>query len=138
MKTIMMVTAQKHSPPGKNAKHMIGLRAAVTILEHWKADRNQIQQVLRVSRATLLRAKGEASASRLDCDQLERISIVLNIHATMRTLFKNSANVYGFMARPNDNDFFNGQAPLDVISHGSMLTLVETYRRISRLRNGVW
>ena len=134
----MMVIAQEPRPPDKNAKHMIGLRAAVTILEHWKANRNQIQQVLRISPATLLRTKGEATASRLDCDQLERISIVLNIHATMRTLFKNSANVYGFMGRPNGNEFFNGRAPLEVISHGSMLTLVETYRRINRLRNGLW
>lgn len=117
---------------------MSGLRAAVTILERWKANHSQIQQVLRISRVTLLRTKGEATASRLDCDQLERISIVLNIHASMRTLFKNSANVYGFMARPNDNEFFNGRAPLDVISQGSMLTLIETYRRVDSLRNGLW
>ncbi|WOD12331.1 antitoxin Xre-like helix-turn-helix domain-containing protein [Pseudomonas sp. NyZ704] len=133
-----MFIAQEHSPSSANTKHMSGLRAAVTILERWKANHNQIQQVLRISRATLLRTKGEATASRLDCDQLERISIVLNIHASMRTLFKNSANVYGFMARPNGNEFFNGRAPLDVISQGSMLTLIETYRRVDSLRNGLW
>ncbi|WP_410402934.1 antitoxin Xre-like helix-turn-helix domain-containing protein [Halopseudomonas pelagia] len=130
--------AQEHSPSSANTKHMIGLRAAVTVLERWKANRNQIQQVLRISRATLLRAKGEATASRLDCDQLERISIVLNMHATMRTVFENPANVYGFMGRPNDNEFFNGRVPLDLISRGSMLTLIETYRRVDSLRNGLW
>ncbi len=133
-----MDSDQEHSAPNEKAKHMICLRTAVTVLERWKANQNQIQRVLRISRATLLRTKGEATATRLDCDQLERISIVLNMHTIMRTLFENPANVYGFMGSLNGNEFFNGRAPLDVISQGSMLTLIETYRRIDGLRNGLW
>ena len=64
--------------------------------------------------------------------------MVLNIHAAMRTLFENPANVYGFMRRPNDNDFFNGRAPLDVIAEGRLQDLVETHRRIKGLRHGTW
>jgi hypothetical protein len=138
MKNIMIDNGQEFSPPDEKTKHMIGLRTAITILERWKANHNQIQKVLRVSRTTLHRAKAGAAASRLDCDQLERISIVLNMHAIMRTIFENPVNVYGFMRFQNGNDFFNGRAPLDVIAQGSMLALIETYRRIDGLRNGLW
>ena len=117
---------------------MIGLRTAVTILERWKASHNQIQKVLRISRTTLYRVKTGAAASRLDCDQLTRISMVLNIHATMRTIFENPANVYGFMRFKNGNEFFNGRSPLDIIAQGNMMVFIETYRRIDGMRNGLW
>ena len=61
---------------------------------------------------------------------------MLNLHAAMRTLFENPANVYGFMARPKVNPFFDGRAPLDVIAQGSIEDFVETYRRITSLCNG--
>lgn len=133
-----MDNAQEHGPADEKAKHTIGLRVAVTILERWQANQKQIQRVLRISRPVLHRAKAGATASRLDCDQLDRISMVLNMHATMRTIFENPQNVYGFMGFKNDNEFFNGRAPLDVIAQGNMLALIETYRRIDGMRNGLW
>lgn len=138
MKNVMTKNGQEHSPLGVRKKHMIGLRTAVTILERWKASHNQIQKVLRISRTTLYRVKTGAAASRLDCDQLTRISMVLNIHATMRTIFENPANVYGFMRFKNGNEFFNGRSPLDIIAQGNMMVFIETYRRIDGMRNGLW
>ena len=129
---------QKNNPIDRKAKHTIGLRTAVTILERWQANHNQIRRVLRISRPTLHRAKTGSIVSRLDCDQLMRISMVLNMHATMRTVFENPANVYGFMRFKNGNEFFNGQSPLEVIAQGNMLALIETYRRIDGMRNGLW
>ena len=132
-----MVT-QEHDLLGENEKHMIGLRTAITILTGWKASPDQIQKILGISRHALDRANAGNPPPKLDGEQVERISIVLNIHAALRTLFENPANVYGFMARPNGNEFFDGRAPLDVIAQGSMQDLVETHRRIEGLLNGIW
>lgn len=119
-------------------RHMIGLRTAITILTGWKASPDQIQKALGISRHALDRANAGKALAKLDGEQVERISIVLNIHAALRTLFENPANVYEFMARPNGNEFFDGRAPLDVIAQGSMQDLVETHRRLEGLLNGMW
>lgn len=132
------MVAQETGLPSEKDKHIIGLRTAITILKGWKARRSQIQKILRISRYALDQVTAGNAPPKLDGEQLERISIVLNIHAAMRTLFENPANVYGFMARPNDNAFFDGRAPLDVIAQGSMQDLVETYRRIESLLNSTW
>ena len=132
-----MVT-QENDVPGENERNIIGLRTAITILTGWKASPSQIQKILGISPHALDQANARNAPAKLDGEQLERISIVLNIHATLRTLFENPANVYGFMARPNGNEFFDGRAPLDVIAQGSMRDLVETHRRIEGLLNGIW
>ena len=131
-----MVT-QENDLPSENERNIIGLRTAITILTGWKASPSQIQKILGISPHALDQANANCPA-KLDGEQLERISIVLNIHATLRTLFENPANVYGFMARPNGNAFFGGRAPLDVIAEGGMQGLVETHRHIEGLLNGMW
>ena len=117
-----------------------GLRAAVGILEKWQASSDQACRILRISRSTYTRARQRDAvwSVSLDADQMQRISFVLNIHAALRLLFDNPENVYGFMAMANDNDFFNGRAPLDVMSEGDMVSLYETFRRIDALRGAQW
>lgn len=132
-----MVT-QENDVPGENERNIIGLRTAITILTGWKASPSQIQKILGISRYALDQANARNAPAKLDGEQLERISIVLNIHATLRTLFENPANVYEFMARPNGNAFFHGRAPLDAIAEGGMQGLVETHRHIEGLLNGMW
>jgi hypothetical protein len=116
-----------------------GLRAAVRIMEGWKATQNQMGNILRVSRSTINRAKTEKLDSiALDDDQLDRVSFVLNIHAALRTIFDNPENVQGFVNMKNDNPFFNGRAPLEIMADGSYLSLYEVFRRIDALRGGMW
>ncbi|MBC3301737.1 hypothetical protein H0Z09_11430 [Pseudomonas sp. SWRI18] len=117
-----------------------GLRAAVGILEKWQASSDQACRVLRISRSTFTRAKqGDTAWSvSLDADQMQRISLVLNIHAALRLVFDNPENVYGFASMANDNSFFNGRTPLEVMSQGDMISLYETYRRIDVLRGAQW
>ncbi|MFT6463593.1 antitoxin Xre-like helix-turn-helix domain-containing protein [Halopseudomonas laoshanensis] len=120
-------------------KGAIGLRSAIKIMEHWGASQNQMIAVLRVSRRKLTRAGEERSEIiKLDTDQLDRISYVLNMHATLRIIFDNPSNVYGFMSMPNGNAFFNGRNPLEVIADGSLMSLHETFRRVDGLRCGGW
>lgn len=119
---------------------VIGLRAAIDILDKWRASGDQACRVLRISRSTYTRAKqgGADWSVGLDADQMQRVSFILNIHATLRLVFDNPENVYGFASMANDNDFFNGRSPLDVMSQGDMISLYETFRRIDMLRGAQW
>lgn len=80
------------------------LRTALRILVKWKASAGQMSRILRVSRSTISRMQ-QIKRVRLDGDQLERASIVLNCHASLRQVFENPENVYGFMGLHNHNDF---------------------------------
>ena len=117
-----------------------GLRAAVSILEKWKATGDQACRILRISRSTYTRARQRDPdwAVALDADQMQRISFVLNIHATLRLVFDNPNNVYGFTSMANDNEFFNGRSPLEIMAQGDMISLYETFRRIDMLRGAQW
>jgi len=117
-----------------------GLRAAVGVLEKWNASSDQACRILRISRSTYTRARQRDQdwAVALDADQMQRISFVLNIHATLRLIFDNPQNVYGFVAMANDNEFFNGRSPLEIMAQGDMISLYETFRRIDALRGGQW
>lgn len=115
-----------------------GLRAAVAILDKWHASSDQACRILRISRSTYTRAKQRDLVIGLDADQMQRISFVLNIHAALRLVFDNPENLYGFPAMANDNDFFNGRSPLDIMSQGDMTSLYETFRRIDVLRSAQW
>lgn len=118
----------------------VGLRAVLRVLEKWQASSEQSCQILRISRSTYTRAlqrEGDWSVS-LDADQLQRISLVLNIHSALRVIFDNPENVYGFVTMANHNEFFNGRSPLEVMVQGDMISLYETFRRIDALRGAGW
>ncbi len=105
------------------------LRTALRILEKWKATTEQASSVLRVSRSSISRAQ-QGKGVELDRDQLERASIVLNCHASLRLVFDNPENVYGFMGLENHNEFFNGSKPLEIMAQGDLMPLFEAYKRI--------
>ena len=117
-----------------------GLRTAVTILDKWGATGEQGEAILRVSHSTYARAKRKDALQsiNLDRDQLTRVSFVLNIHAALRTVFDNPDNLYGFMRMPNDNAFFLGRSPLEVMGGGDMVAVYETFKRIDVLRGSQW
>ena len=117
-----------------------GLRTVLGILEKWQTTSDQACRILRISRSTYTRAKQRETnwSVSLDSDQLQRISLVLNIHGALRLIFDNPENVYGFAAMPNENEFFNGHAPLEIMARGDMISLYETFRRIDALRGAQW
>lgn len=117
-----------------------GLRTALRILDKWDASSEQACRILRISRSTYTRAKqtGSEWSVGLDMDQMHRISFVLNIHAALRTVFDNPDNVYGFPSMDNDNEFFNGRKPLDIMAQGDIVSLYETFRRVDALRGAQW
>jgi hypothetical protein len=134
-----MSTAPQLQPLSKE-QCVSGLRAALRILDKWDASSEQACRILRISRSTYTRAKqtGAEWSVALDMDQMHRISFVLNIHAALRTVFDNPDNVYGFPSMDNDNEFFNGRKPLDIMAQGDIVSLYETFRRVDALRGAQW
>ena len=134
----MAVALQRQAFP--KSQCVTGLRAAVGILDKWRASSDQACRILRISRSTYTRARQRDPdwAVTLDADQMQRISFVLNIHAALRLVFDNPENVYGFPSMANDNDFFNGRSPLEIMAQGDMISLYETFRRIDVLRGAQW
>ncbi len=115
-----------------------GLKTVLTILDRWGCSPEQVQKILQISRPAYYKYRKNPQQANLSQDQLERLSYLLNIHGSLRTLFENPTNVYGFMSLKNDNPFFNGKSPLDVISTGQFAALYETFKRIDALRGGLW
>lgn len=115
-----------------------GLKTALAILDKWQCSAEQIQRILQISKAAYYKYRHDPACASLSQDQVERISYLLNIHASLRLLFDNPQNVYGFMSLPNNNPYFNGASPLQVISSGEFAALYETFKRIDALRGGMW
>ncbi|QXH56607.1 antitoxin Xre-like helix-turn-helix domain-containing protein [Pseudomonas maumuensis] len=114
----------------------VGLKTAVRIIRGWQASPGQACKILRISRSTLRRAEEDKRTPfSLDVDQLQRIGLILGIHASLRTVFANQANVTSFPGLPNDNAFFDGRPPLDVMAQGDLISLYETYKRIDQLKH---
>jgi hypothetical protein len=108
----------------------IGLRTAITILEKWGASIDQASRTLGMSCHVYSQVRESLGGQglSLEIEQIDRIGVVLNIHATLCLLFENPENVYGFPAMPNHNPFFNGRSPLEAMAEGDMHSLSETYR----------
>lgn len=113
-----------------------GLKVALRIIAGWDATQSQACRILRISPATYRRAtRGLAAGQRLDHDQRQRIGWVLGIHASLRKAFSNPENVKGFPGFRNNNPFFAGRSPLDVMAQGDMISLYETFKRIAYLES---
>lgn len=111
-----------------------GLKVALRIINAWQATPAQACSILRISSSTYRRALKElAVGHRLDLDQQLRIGLVLGIHASLRTVFTNEANVRGFPAFKNDNPFFEGRSPVEVMAQGGLISIYETFKRIQHL-----
>ena len=113
-------------------------KAALNILDKWGCTSTQKYQILGMGRSAFFNAQKDPEHVRLSQDQLTRASYVLNIHAALRTVFENPENVYGFMAMPNNNPYFNGARPLEIIGKGHFGALHETAKRVDALRGGLW
>lgn len=113
-----------------------GLTAALNVIDKWKGTPEQARSILGIPESMYTYAKKQPPgwSVSLDPEQLQRISVVLNIHAALRTVFDNPENTYGFPSMENHNEFFNGRSPLEVMASGDLASLNETFKRIDSLR----
>ena len=130
----MVATIQDHKFSEEQCT--AGLTAALNVIDKWKATPEQARSILGIPESTYAYAKKQVQgwSISLDPEQLERISVVLNIHAALRAVFNNPENIYDFPSMENHNDFFNGRSPLEVMAKGDLASLNETLKRIDSLR----
>ncbi|MES2823731.1 MAG: MbcA/ParS/Xre antitoxin family protein [Pseudomonadota bacterium] len=120
--------------PANAAQAAVG--TVLNILDKWSCSEKEKMALLGIGRSTLHKYQAAPASARLSADLLERISYLLNIHAVLRILFENPENVYGFVRLPNNNPFFNGKAPIEILSTGLMSALYEVHRHLDALRDG--
>lgn len=116
----------------------VGFDAAVAIMKLWKCNTDDMLNILRINCSSFFSYKSGKVEFILDSDQLTRISYVLNIHATLQTVFSNPENVYGFMKMVNNNPYFEGRTPLEIIKDVDFGALHEVHSRIYSLRTDGW
>ncbi len=116
----------------------VGLKVAMNILNKWNCSEQEKMSLLGVSRSTLHKYQNNPFSARVSQDLLERVSYLLNIHSSLRILFENDENVYGFIRMPNSNYYFNGATPMDIMSKGAVGSLYEVHNQINTLRGGQW
>ncbi len=116
----------------------VSFRVADNVLEKWQCTIAQKCAITGIPKASFYRYKKDSDNISLSNDQIERLSYIVNIHQSLRMVFSNPENLYGFMGMKNNNAFFNGSTPLSLISTGSFGTLYEVFKRIDAMRSGQW
>lgn len=129
-----MITALAQNLPANAAQAAVG--TALNILDKWDCSEKEKMALLGVGRSTLHKYQTAPASARLSPDLLERISYLLNIHAVLRILFENPENQYGFLRMPNKNKFFDGKAPMEILSSGLISALYEVHRHLDAIRDG--
>jgi hypothetical protein len=93
---------------------MNSLKSALSILAKWQATESQIEAILTNNK------------SAID----ERCSYILEINQALHIAFNNPSNIIEFMQMQNNNPFFEGRRPLDIIANGEIETMKEVTNRI--------
>ena len=106
------------------------LRVAIKILQLWGVLEQEQSVILGFNRKNLTEDQMQSALSK---DQLSHISLILDIHATLRSVFSNPANQHGFMRMRNNNSFFNGRTPIEIVGSGELKDLYETWHKIKSL-----
>ncbi|HBV76408.1 MULTISPECIES: antitoxin Xre-like helix-turn-helix domain-containing protein [Vibrio] len=129
---------QVEKKPDTKVMAKAGFKAANQIMDGWGCSTKDKQKIMRIAPSTYHKFKVNPETISLDSDQLERLSYIVNIHASLRIVFDNPENVKGFMALENHNPYFNGRTPLSIIRDGKFSHIYEVFCRIDSLRSGLW
>ncbi|HIM96339.1 MAG TPA: DUF2384 domain-containing protein [Gammaproteobacteria bacterium] len=110
------------------------VKIASRIILQWEASPEQFERILDVPHNTRHSiVEGEEGELQLTPDQLHRVAIIIDMHASLRSLFVNPENVKGFMTMPNDNEPFAGRVPLDLIAGGDLSELIRVREHLAGL-----
>jgi hypothetical protein len=110
------------------------VKIASRIIQQWEASPEQFERILNLPSNTRQSiVEGDVVELLLTPDQLHRVAIITDMHASLRTLFMNPENVKGFMTMPNDNEPFAGRVPLDLIAGGDLSELIRVQGHLAGL-----
>src|SRR6267378_1317493 len=131
-------TAQKPpraAPISERVQAAAGLRTFARIAEQWKLPAADAMALLGVdSRSTyyelLKRARKSKEVKGLSKDQLDRLSYLLGIYASMRVLFPHSEESRNeWISRANTAPIFGGRSPIEIMRSG-MIGLYQTFAHL--------
>lgn len=128
----------KHTQEQNSNQSGTALKVVLNIFDKWGCSATEKQAVLGMTSSSFFRNAKNPLAAKLNHDQVERISYVLNIHQALRMVFSNNENIYGFMRMENNNPYFNGKTPLSIIATGKFGSLYEVFKRVDVMRGGQW
>ncbi len=100
--------------------HTIAYDLGANLLEKWGCTTAQKLAILGIAKADFTRYQKDSSVVYLNTEQLYRISYLTNIHQSLKEVFSNPKNLYGFMSMKNNNSYFNGRTPLSIIAKGKV------------------
>jgi hypothetical protein len=106
-------------------QHKSVLNSVLRLLDKWRLAETEKRMLLGFEPANVPKT--------LSTEQELRFSLLLNIHAELRQLFTNPANLYGYMTMANHNPPFNGKRPLDLAckSLDGLHSVYDAIRQIS-------
>lgn len=113
-----------------------GIRTFARIAALWQLKAEDAMSLIGVdSRSSyydlLKRAREKKEVNGLSRDQLDRLSYVLGIYASVRTLFPHSEETRdGWVSRANTAALFAGKAPVEVM-RSSMIGLYQTFAHLA-------
>lgn len=85
-----------------NSPGAIRLRAGLNLAKRWSLGTAQVSAVLALTEDQSQRlGDTDVLADTLRPDQIERLDLLLSIHASLKTLFTEDGRVYGWMRKPN-------------------------------------
>ena len=113
--------------------HTIAFDLGANLLEKWGCTTAQKLAILGIAKADFTRYQKDSSVVYLNTEQLQRISYLTNIHQSLKEVFSNSDNLYGFMNMKNNNSYFNGRTPLSIIATGKVDDFSDVFKRIDSM-----
>ena len=134
--------AERFEPANRRRLSAPALRTFAAIADLWGLSEEQRRLVLGYpSRSTyhnwmrLARGQGEVT---LDVDALMRLSAVFGVHQALGVLFADAEEQLGWLKGPHDAPLFGGQAPLNLITSGSLDGIVQVRRFLDAARGGLY
>jgi len=112
----------------------LALHLGARILADWQTTAEESAIILMVSSSMILEAlDGSLTRVELEPEQVQRITLLVDIDLCLRALFSNPENTFGFMRMGNNNPFFDGCSPIERILTGDFDTFWKTATHIRSL-----
>ncbi|NMP15865.1 hypothetical protein [Thalassotalea sp. Y01] len=117
----------------QSINHSVVFDLGTSLLEKWGCTTSQKLAILGIAKADFTHYQKNSSAVSLNTEQLQRISYLTNIHQSLKYIFSNPENLYGFMNMRNNNSYFNGRTPLSIIATGKVDDFSDVFKCIDSM-----
>jgi len=109
-------------------------RTVGNIFARWGVTDGEAAVILGGISAKTFRRWREGAYGRVNRDLADRLSYVIGIHRALRVIFREPANGYAWMRRPNEE--LGGGTPVELLLRGGMGDLERLRRYLDSVRGG--